>query len=134
MNPFLRTWMSTTKLDLDEVWVKGASPSVRLLKARYQRLGIDRWTNKRIKGLLRAYNITLQELCAFAGVFDQPLIKRYWTKNRWPIPVALHFSLLESFWAKREGLHQFLIRDQDSMEVFLRNVLTGNNNAKPKDS
>lgn len=126
--------MSTKKPDLGGLWGTEPTPSVKLLKARYQRLGIDRWTNKRIKGLIRAYNITLEELCAFAGLFDATLIKRYWNKNKWPIPVALHFSILESFWAKREGLHEFLVRDQDSMGVFLRNVLTGNNNAKPNDS
>lgn len=126
--------MSTRKPDLDGLWGTEPSPSVKLLKARYQRLGVDRWTNKRIKGLIRAYNITLEELCAFAGLFETASIKRYWNSNKWPIPVAIHFSILESFWAKREGLHEFLVRDQDSMEVFLRNVLTGNNNAKSTDS
>jgi len=123
--------MFTKKPDLDGLWGTQPSPSVKLLETRYKRLGIDRWTNKRIKGLLRAYNITLEELCAFAGLFLSTDIKRYWKRDQWPMPVALHFSVLESFWAKREGLHEFLIRDQDSMEVFLRNVLTGKDNAKP---
>ena len=93
------------------------------------RLGLDRWTNKRIIAVMKAYKITLREMCAFAGVFSKVHISRYWEANKWPMSIALHFAILETLWAEKQGLKTELIRDEACLTALLENVTKQQNNA-----
>ena len=38
---------------------------------------------------------TPRELCALAGCFSKDKVDYYWEKNKWPVPMAIHFRRLE---------------------------------------
>lgn len=121
---------TSTPLRADELWDGDQSPTVKLLRARYRRLGLDQWSNKRVVGLARVFRVTVPELCAFAGLFRKIDIERYWKKDRWPIAVALHFAVLETLWAERRGIRSEMIRDENVMKAFLENAAKKDNHAK----
>lgn len=114
----------------DDLWNGDDSPTVKLLRMRYRRLGLDRWGNKRVIGLARAFKVTVHELCAFAGLFKKADVERYWKKDRWPMAVTLHFAVLETLWSEKRGVRTEMIRDENVMKSFLRNAAKKNNHAE----
>jgi hypothetical protein len=77
------------------------SPTIVLLRQQYERAGVFAWNNDRVSNLCKALNITLQELCARAGLYklykdgkwrlDHAAIDHLWEKDVWPGYLAMHF-------------------------------------------
>lgn len=95
----------------DEIW-NSHSPIVTVIGQRYERAGMQNWSNNRLAALCRALRKTVWTVCAEAGMFrtiyvkkhdifrldiDRALIIKYWKANRWPVWAALHFDRFEQY-------------------------------------
>lgn len=98
------------------------SPQMSLLKLRYQRMGLDRWNNKQVKGLCRALGVTVREIAALAGEFNSDSVKTYLKNDSWPMPLALHFSLVRTSWMKSRGFDVEPTVMTDVMAQFLEDA------------
>ena len=62
----------------------------------YRRHGVDSWNNKRSEFLMRSLKCTRHELAAmFCVPFND--MDRYWGRDKYPGPVALHLTMLETW-------------------------------------
>jgi hypothetical protein len=77
------------------LWGQRGAPGVYLVKERYRKLGLLDWTTPRTEALCQRLGVTVPELCAMAGLYNRYTIRRCIQRNRWSVPVALVFWLIE---------------------------------------
>lgn len=89
---------------MSDLW-EGDSPRIHLIKDHFRSLKLETWNNARVSRLARAMGVTIEELCALAGLFGKPSVAAHWRhaeKDKvWPGPIALHFAQLEKFYYER---------------------------------
>ena len=99
----------------ESIW-GSSSLKVRAFKARYSEAGLAMWNTNRVAKLCRALKWTPWMLCAWAGMFklvfhedsetfdlelNEPLIKRCWDRDDWPVMVTVQFANIEAFLAEQ---------------------------------
>lgn len=68
---------------------------IAAIRARYVKAGLDKWDNYRVSRLCHALGISILELMAIVGYDAVGVAYIQWNKNKWPMPMAIHFSRIE---------------------------------------
>lgn len=104
-------------------WPDSVDPGLCLIRQNLENDGVHRWTTARVEQLAKDLGWSLPLVCARAGMFchkydkewlieriafDTKLVRRCMAINAWPIPVALHFDLLETELKVMKGDGAFL--------------------------
>lgn len=119
--------MKAPEVEGGELWGGGSAPNIDLLKQKMDLLfNLNRFDNARVNRICKAAGVTLEGLCAMAGVFGKAKIRALqaqadrqeaeerrrkevrhrtaWHKKKkapslwkWPWEIALHFAKIEKF-------------------------------------
>jgi len=80
-------------IDTKDLWDGKQSPTVSALKHYIcNTLGMGDWDNKKVKRICDYIGVTLDELCALAGIFHPHEIEKRVRLNRWTVTHALHWE------------------------------------------